>query len=280
MESNQTEIGMMFMARKKSNRLHGHYCKICGEYKANEKFSGKGHAAHICKACAKLPAAEKAERETITRLMNLPMGRLSESQKKWLKNRTQDSRPEVSALAREIYNAHFPHAERNAMKKQLLINNLEFEVHTDIYDEYGDEWEVNQRFTADRKNRELTMTDFDTGKAMEIAIDGGKMSKLLRWIVHTLEIFMWEQDYGLGPETLDPDVDLSPDFYDEDETFSADEYSAPEGPPCWRVKVEYSNHKEQQILSVQDFLDDRPEEGYCELLSFFGVDENEMFFGD
>ena len=22
----------------------GHYCKICGEYKANEKFSGKGHA--------------------------------------------------------------------------------------------------------------------------------------------------------------------------------------------------------------------------------------------
>ena len=34
---------------KKKNRPHGHYCKICGEYKANEKFSGKGHAAHICK---------------------------------------------------------------------------------------------------------------------------------------------------------------------------------------------------------------------------------------
>jgi hypothetical protein len=32
---------------------HGHYCRICGEYKANEKFSGRGHAAHICKACAK-----------------------------------------------------------------------------------------------------------------------------------------------------------------------------------------------------------------------------------
>jgi len=26
-------------------KKHGHYCKICGEYKANEKFSGKGHAA-------------------------------------------------------------------------------------------------------------------------------------------------------------------------------------------------------------------------------------------
>ena len=27
-------------------KKHGHCCKICGEYKANEKFSGKGHAAH------------------------------------------------------------------------------------------------------------------------------------------------------------------------------------------------------------------------------------------
>ena len=24
----------------------GHYCKVCGEYKANERFSGRGHAAH------------------------------------------------------------------------------------------------------------------------------------------------------------------------------------------------------------------------------------------
>lgn len=37
-------------------KKHGHYCKVCGEYKANEKFSGKGHAAHICKKCAALPA--------------------------------------------------------------------------------------------------------------------------------------------------------------------------------------------------------------------------------
>lgn len=37
-------------------RQQGHYCKICGERKANEKFSGKGHAVHICKACQSLPA--------------------------------------------------------------------------------------------------------------------------------------------------------------------------------------------------------------------------------
>ena len=61
------------MSKKKLGRPHGHYCKICGEYKANEKFSGKGHAAHICKACSRLSATEKAEAQTITRLTNFPM---------------------------------------------------------------------------------------------------------------------------------------------------------------------------------------------------------------
>lgn len=42
-------------------KKHGHYCKVCGEYKANEKFSGKGHASHICKSCASLPAEKQAE---------------------------------------------------------------------------------------------------------------------------------------------------------------------------------------------------------------------------
>ena len=37
------------MAKKK--KQNGHYCRICGDYKANEKFSGKGHAQHICKSC-------------------------------------------------------------------------------------------------------------------------------------------------------------------------------------------------------------------------------------
>ena len=54
----------MCMAKKKRQ---GHYCRICGEYKANEKFSGKGHAQHICKTCMshkkkgnEFPAEEEA----------------------------------------------------------------------------------------------------------------------------------------------------------------------------------------------------------------------------
>ena len=46
------------MAKKKRQ---GHYCKICGEIKANEKFSGKGHTKHICKKCQSLPKEVRAD---------------------------------------------------------------------------------------------------------------------------------------------------------------------------------------------------------------------------
>ena len=86
---------------------HGHYCKVCGEYKANEKFSGKGHASHICKSCASLPAETQAELMTLNRLLNLPW-RLSKEQLSWLKNRLKDRRPDVRALAQEQYEMRFP----------------------------------------------------------------------------------------------------------------------------------------------------------------------------
>lgn len=79
------------MSKKK--RPHGHYCKICGEYKANEKFSGKGHAAHICKSCSRLSAAEKAAAMDINRMMNFPMRRLSDGEKKWLQGKMHDQCP-------------------------------------------------------------------------------------------------------------------------------------------------------------------------------------------
>ena len=70
-------------------KKRGHYCKVCGEYKANEKFSGKGHAAHICKICAALPPEKQAEGMTLTRLVNLPW-QLSKEQLSWLKKRMKD----------------------------------------------------------------------------------------------------------------------------------------------------------------------------------------------
>ena len=271
------------MPKKKSSRPHGHYCKICGEYKANEKFSGKGYAAHICKACSRLSAAEKAEAMTINRLMNFPMGRLSEGDKKWLENRVHDRRPEVAELAREVYNAHFPYAERNRRKKQLIINTLTFEIHTEVFDEYGDELPVNVRFTADRISRILTMTDFDgDGVEQTMTLDGKKMSTLLRWAVHSLEIFMWPEDYDLtlSRNSIPPYFDLLPEYWpddwgeeeaDEDDEDSSDgeDVPEPEGEVSWRVNVEYANHTSQEIVSYQEYLSDRPEELYLALLEYF-----------
>ena len=37
----------------------GHYCRICGRTRANEKFSGRGHRDHICKDCQRLPVKER-----------------------------------------------------------------------------------------------------------------------------------------------------------------------------------------------------------------------------
>ena len=269
------------MAKKRSRHSYGHYCKICGKYKANEKFSGKGHATHICKACSRLSAAEKAEAMTINRLHNLSMNRLSGSDKSWLENQVHDSRPEVAELAKEIYSMHFPYAERNKWKKQLVINTLVFEIHTEVFDEYGDEVPVNMRFTADRISRILTMTDFDAdGAEQTITLDGGAMSKLLRWTVHSLEIFMWAEDYNLDPSRnrIPPYFELLPEYWpDEDWLDNEDEEldegltdeNEPEREVRWRVHIEYSDHSKQDIDSYQDYLTGRPEELYYALLEYF-----------
>ena len=48
------------MAKKKKKKHHGHYCRICGNYLPNEKFTGKGHTRHICKSCQSLPQEVQA----------------------------------------------------------------------------------------------------------------------------------------------------------------------------------------------------------------------------
>lgn len=46
----------------------GHYCRICGRHRPNEKFSGKGYNIHVCKECMRLPKDKRQfieEREEI-----------------------------------------------------------------------------------------------------------------------------------------------------------------------------------------------------------------------
>jgi hypothetical protein len=50
------------MAQKRHN---GHYCWACDRRRANEKFSGRGHARQLCKDCARLGKEELAYRQAI-----------------------------------------------------------------------------------------------------------------------------------------------------------------------------------------------------------------------
>ena len=87
-------------------KKQGHYCRICGEYKANEKFSGKGHAQHICKQCAKLPVEKRNEIQTVNRLMNLPFW-LSKEQRSWLEKMRKDEREEIRDAAEWAWESRF-----------------------------------------------------------------------------------------------------------------------------------------------------------------------------
>ena len=48
----------------------GHWCRICGSTKSNEKFSGKGHKCHICKECSRKPKEEILEIEQTEEIFN------------------------------------------------------------------------------------------------------------------------------------------------------------------------------------------------------------------
>ena len=85
-------------------KKRGHYCKICGEHKANEKFSGKGHAHHICKACSKLSIVRRNELQRMNFITKISMNFFIPKEKLGLlKKFASDNRyPEAAQYARDI----------------------------------------------------------------------------------------------------------------------------------------------------------------------------------
>ena len=87
------------MAKKK--RYRGHFCKVCRKILPNEKFSGKGRAAHICKKCTRRLKARKSEEIAITRIHSLLLCHdLSQDDRKMLENYTHSSNERVRLEAR------------------------------------------------------------------------------------------------------------------------------------------------------------------------------------
>jgi hypothetical protein len=53
---------------KRQKRYRGHYCWRCERVRPNEQFSGKGHAQHLCNACARLGVEKLAYRQALRNL--------------------------------------------------------------------------------------------------------------------------------------------------------------------------------------------------------------------
>ena len=226
-----TAAGVVRMAKKKK-KLPGHFCKVCGMRKSNESFNGRGHAAHICKACSRLSPAQQAEEMMLRRLENLPLRRLSESEMTWLKNRTHDHRPEVKSLACMVYAERFPRQARNQKKQELSIQTLKLNIDGEICDPYGDPVYVKESYQVSRTPPTVVRTQED-GVPQTITPPPKILAKLLKWTVHTLEIFWWEEDY-CGPADVEP-----------------------EDAECllWSIHVEYSNGEIQDMKSEDDMPD-------------------------
>ncbi|MBU0944391.1 MAG: hypothetical protein KJ804_18735 [Proteobacteria bacterium] len=78
----------------------GHWCRICGSIRPNEKFSGKGHRNHICKACSRKPKEEIEEIEQREEIFNyLKQANISKKNIARLETLTCSSNKKILELA-------------------------------------------------------------------------------------------------------------------------------------------------------------------------------------
>ena len=98
------KAGGDMMAKKKGKRYRGHYCKICGQIKSNEKFSGKGHKNHVCKSCSKLSQLEINELMHLKKIENIELSGfiLSKANINMLKSYSKNAKyPNVQKYAKQ-----------------------------------------------------------------------------------------------------------------------------------------------------------------------------------
>ncbi len=247
-------------------KKHGHYCKVCGEYKSNESFSGKGHNAHICKKCAALSPEARSAEMTMTRLMDLPY-RLSAEQKAWLQGLQTDKRPEIAETAKAAYAERFPYAERNERKKQLHIRNMTLTVHGELWDEYGDTFDAQLTFTHERQTRLISCAQGNGTETQELP--GKEITKLLNRIVNEYEIFCLEEDFSRSDFCSFDDDDEGEDDFEESEN---------ERQASWVVSISYTNGEEQQMKGYD--IPFRINDLVTDLLQYFETveDDEDAYF--
>jgi hypothetical protein len=90
------------MSKRKKRR--GHFCWSCQRHLPNERFSGRGHARHLCKKCQKLGSEELAYRSEVRnmgRLLNWD-GLIRKKCRKEFERFVQHSNPRIRRFAEEL----------------------------------------------------------------------------------------------------------------------------------------------------------------------------------
>ena len=292
------------MSKKKPHRKpHGHYCRVCGEHKANEKFSGKGHAAHICKKCAALPVAERNEQLTLRKIEGMAFRYLSEAEIKWLRDRMKDRRPEIQEAAKVTHEIKFPRYERNMIKKGLTAFSLELFIHGDIWNEWGDEVSVHMLMTLDDTGviRRIDYDAPENEREAEIVIDRQDARRFLKSVIHEYDALFWGEDLSdAGPDEYDPYLDILPEYrpdFDEHEEFDID--FDPDGEmeadktdaapaaaeqaehgearhPLWSLRLEL-NSGEERVITFYNQMHNGPQELFWSLIECFEPDDDDDY---
>ena len=285
------------MSKKKH---HGHYCCVCGQHKANEAFSGSGHAHHICRKCAALPVAERNASIEVNRIYGMAFRQLSKTEITWLRKKMNDTDPIISTAAREAHSIKFPHYERNAFKKGLTAFSLEFYINGEVWDEFGDELSVRMRFFMDDSG-EVRRIDYNASKSEQetvVNIEKHIARKYHKALIHQDDILFWHKDLSDVDTANDPYLDILPEYrpdygfveYDEDyEDQKENETGLENREPVWMVRVKLSNGEEsvqtfynntysQQIMLFWELMDwFEPEEVFEEDELDEMLDENEIY---
>lgn len=110
----------------------GHYCRICGRYRANEKFSGKGHKVHVCEDCARLPVEERLAIEQEDEIAGfLEQSNISQANMLRLKRLAASPNSEIARLSQLILEIARVHPEKKgrlsflARERKDLLAQLE-----------------------------------------------------------------------------------------------------------------------------------------------------------
>ena len=254
------------MARKKK-KGEGHFCWVCGQHKAHEKFSGKGHANHMCKQCHGLPVTERNKMVAVRKAENMAHRYLNEQEIKWLRKKMNDPRQEVRDAARVAHGIKFPRYGRNTIKKGLTARSLEFYINGEVWDEWGDELAVHMRFIIPDNSGVVKRIDYtapETEQETEVNIGHSASLKFLKAVIHQFDALFWHENLSGAEYEYTEEPPAPPDDRE----------------PIWSLRLLLTKGMGESVQTFYSQMHEEPQDLFWSLMEFFEPDDEGEFYED